>query len=128
MAYRSSVRAAYDVALSFPGHPGISSRVHGHRYIVEAVLESDRLDGYGFVIDFDAFQPLVQEIASELDHRTLNEIEPFTDGGPSAERQAEFFYRRLREALERKGSSAKVVRIRVTQEPGAWAEFEPPAT
>lgn len=125
MPYRSAVRADYDVALSFPEHAGPAGRIHGHRYVVEAVLEADELDEHGFVTDFDVVQPLLAELAARLDHRVLNELEPFRDVPPSAERQAEYFFHELDAALRQAGSQARLVRIRVSQEPEAWAEFEP---
>lgn len=98
--------------------------MHGHRYAVEAVLEADELDRYGFVVDFDAVQPRLAAIAAELDHRVLNELEAFEGVVPSAERQAEYFYNRLRGALDEQDLRVRLVKIRVTQEPGAWAEYE----
>jgi 6-pyruvoyl-tetrahydropterin synthase len=84
------------------------------------------LGGSGFVADFDTVQPLLAGVAAELDHRLLNDLEAFTGLVPSAERQAEHIYRRLSGEVERAyGKSVRVVKIRVTQEPGAWAEYEP---
>ena len=91
MVFRATVRSSYDVALFIPGDPGPCGRTHGHRYTVEAVLESDRLDEVGFVADFDSVQPLLASISDQLDHRLLNDLEIFRDRTPSAEAQAEFF-------------------------------------
>lgn len=99
--------------------------MHGHRYVVEAVLECEALDEHGFGIDFDVVQPRLAAIASELDHRVLNDLPPFRDRAPSAEHQAEYFYRRLSGALAEEGSEMRLVKVRVTQEPDAWAEYEP---
>ncbi len=98
--------------------------MHGHSYVVEAVLEAEELDTFGFVVDFEAVQPSLAAIAAELDHRVLNELEAFEGVVPSAERQAEYFYHRLRGALEEQDVRARLVKIRVIQEPGAWAEYE----
>jgi 6-pyruvoyltetrahydropterin/6-carboxytetrahydropterin synthase len=126
MVFRAAVRARYDAALFFPDDEGPAGRIHGHGYTVEAVLESDGLGGSGFVADFDTVQPLLAGVAAELDHRLLNDLEAFTGLVPSAERQAEHIYRRLSGEVERAyGRSVRVVKIRVTQEPGAWAEYEP---
>jgi len=126
MAYRGAVRASYDAALFIPGLEGPAGRTHGHRYTVEAVLEARELNRHGFVADFDRVQPALAALAAELDHRLLNELEPFRDGVHSAERQAEYFYRRLSEEIEREwGPRVRVVRIRVIQEPEAWVEYEP---
>ena len=126
MGYRGAVRASYDAALFIPGVEGPAGRTHGHRYTVEAVLEARELNQDGFVADFDQVQPLLAALVAQLDHRLLNELEPFRDGVPSAERQAEYFYRRLSEEIEREwGPRVRVVRIRVIQEPEAWVEYEP---
>ena len=126
MVYRLAVRASYDSALFIPGDPGPCGRTHGHRYTVEAILEAQELDESGFVADFDAVGPRLAALAGELDHRLLNELEPFRDGAPSAERQAEFFYRRLSNEIEQAhGPAVRLVKIRVIQEPDAWVEYEP---
>lgn len=93
---------------------------------MEAVLESESADEFGFVADFDSVQPQLEAIAAELDHRLLNDLEPFRDDVPSAERQARYFYEKLSRVIERgSGSGARLVRVRVVQEPDAWAEYEP---
>lgn len=126
MVYRAAVRASYDAALYISGERGPSGRTHGHGYTVEAVLESDATDEHGFVVDFDATQLRLAAIAAELDHQLLNDLEPFRDGVPSAERQAEYFYRRLAEVIDREpGAGVRLLKIRVVQEPDAWAEYEP---
>lgn len=126
MVFRAAVRASYDSALFIPNDDGPAGRIHGHGYTVEAVLESDGLGGSGFVADFEKVQPLLAGVAGDLDHRLLNDLEPFAGVVPSAERQAEYFYRRLSREVERQyGKSVRVVKIRVIQEPGAWAEYEP---
>ena len=70
-------------------------------------------------------QPLLDAAAAVLDHRLLNELEPFAECVPSAERQAEYFFQRLNREVEREfGGRVRLARVRVTQQPGAWAEYE----
>ncbi len=125
MAYRVAVRAGYDSALYIPGDPGAAGRTHGHGYTVEAVLEAEALDGTGFVVDFERLQPQLDAIAQELDHRLLNELEPFRGTAPTAEHQARYFFQRLSEEVRAEfGPRVRVAKIRVVQEPDAWAEYE----
>lgn len=49
-------------------------RLHGHNYTVEVVVEADRLDANGFVIDYADFQPVKNLIDGRLDHRHLNDL------------------------------------------------------
>jgi len=126
MVYRLTVRASYDAALFIPGERGPAGRTHGHRYTVEAVLEARQLDRSGFVADLEDVQPRLAALAGELDHRLLNDLDPFRDATPSAERQAEFFYQRLSLEIENAyGPAVRLAKIRVTQEPEAWVEYEP---
>ncbi|UCC73527.1 MAG: 6-carboxytetrahydropterin synthase [Gemmatimonadota bacterium] len=126
MPYRVAVRASYDAALFIPGDEGPSGRTHGHRYTVEAVLEAENVDDSGFVADLDRIQPKLAAIARQLDHRLLNELEPFREGAPSAERQAEYFYQRLSVEIEGEfGPRVRLCKIKVIQEPEAWVEYEP---
>lgn len=126
MPYRISVRASYDSALFIPGATGAAGRMHGHGYRAEAVVECERLGVSGFVADFDRLQPALAAIVGELDHRLLNELEPFQGRVPSAERQAEYIYQRLSQEVTREyGAGVRLVRVRVKQEPDAWAEYRP---
>jgi len=126
MVFRAAVRASYEVAMFFPGDEGPSGRTHGHGYTVEAVLESDSVSASGIVADFEKAQPLLAALADELDHRVLNELKPFEGGVPSAEKQAEYFFRRLSADVEREfGDGVRLAKIRVIQEPDAWVEYEP---
>jgi 6-pyruvoyltetrahydropterin/6-carboxytetrahydropterin synthase len=125
VAYRVAVRATYDAALFIPGDEGPAGRTHGHSYTVEAIIESESLGASGFVLDFELFQPRLAALADELDHRLLNELEPFRGGVPSAESQAQYFFERLNVMIDSEFAPAvKLVKVRVIQEPDAWAEFE----
>lgn len=126
MPFRASVRASYDAALSIPGHAGGSGRTHGHGYQVEAILESEGTDSSGFVADFERIQAELDRVAGELDHRLLNELEPFRERAPSAEHQARYFYERLVTWVEESlAPGVRLARVRVIQRPDAWAEYEP---
>ncbi len=55
-----------------PEHP--CSRLHGHNYVVELILQADQLNAHGFVIDFGDLAPFEQYLAQNFDHRHLNDI------------------------------------------------------
>ena len=90
------------------------SRLHGHNYIAEIVLESETLDQYGFVIDYQALRPFRDIIERELDHRHLNDVLP---GSTSAEAIAEWLFQRARPIWP------QLKKIRVSETPGTWAEY-----
>jgi 6-pyruvoyltetrahydropterin/6-carboxytetrahydropterin synthase len=53
-------------------HP--CKHLHGHSYKVVLELRSDRLDAYGFVIDFAQMTPFGNHIAEFFDHHHLNDV------------------------------------------------------
>ena len=53
-------------------HP--CSRVHGHNYDVEVILQSHVLDATGFVRDFRELSALRDFIDATVDHRHLNDV------------------------------------------------------
>ena len=59
--------------------------------------EARELDATSYVIDFAALKKAAIEAASRFDHRNINEVEPFVEGGrnPTAEELARFFAEQL---------------------------------
>jgi len=71
--------------------------MHGHNYRVVVHAEARELDATRYVLDFAALKSAAAEAASRFDHRNINEVEPFTEGGrnPTAEELARFFAEEL---------------------------------
>lgn len=80
-------------------YPGACSRMHGHNWKVEVEVVATALDDIGMGIDFKQIKQATREIAERLDHRYLNEIEPFDTINPTAENIAAYFYRDLSQQL-----------------------------
>lgn len=90
------------------------SRLHGHNYIAEIVLEAEELDEYGFIVDYHDLKPFKDIIDNELDHRHLNDVLP---GSTSAEAIARWLFKRARLMWP------QVSKIRVSETPKTWAEY-----
>ena len=98
------------------GHP--CGYLHGHNYIVEAVLASDELDEAGFVRDYGDLAPLWAYVDDTLDHAHLNDQLPCKT---SAESIARHLYEYIKPELP------ELVAMRVSETPKAWAEYRPKA-
>lgn len=96
-------------------HP--CSRLHGHNYIVEVILQSNELDEYGFVVDYFDLKPIKDYIDKKLDHRHLNDVLPFPT---STENIARHLYTWAKEHWP------QVVAVRVSETPTTWAEYREP--
>ena len=90
------------------------SRLHGHNYIVELVLESETLNEFGFIVDYHDLKPCKEIIVNELDHRHLNDVLP---GPTSAEAIAKYLY------LKARAMWPQVYKVRVSETGRTWAEY-----
>ena len=95
-------------------HP--CSRLHGHNYIVELVLQSTELDPLGFVRDYNELAPFKGFIDDKLDHRHLDNV---IEGPSTAENLARHLYEFARRMWP------EVVAVRVSETPKTWAEYRP---
>ncbi len=98
--YTLTILTDFASAHTLRDYPGACSRMHGHNWKVEAEVEASQLDETGMAIDFRKIKEAAREIAGRLDHRYLNEIEPFTKVNPTAENIAAWFYQELAAALD----------------------------
>lgn len=94
-------------------HP--CSRLHGHNYIVEVELQSETLDQYGFVRDYNELRALKDYIDDTFDHRHLNDV--LGDDLVTAEHIAKHFYDWC------KAKWPETTAIRVKESPKSMAEY-----
>ncbi len=123
-AYTVSAQAHYDAAHFLRNYEGKCSRLHGHRYVVEAALQATELDDSGIAFDFIDLKKALRSIADALDHENLNELPQFQDVETSAENQAKYFFeelsRRLPEAM-----AQGLLYARIWESPTQWAQYGP---
>ena len=85
----------FEAAHVLPHHPGKCSRLHGHSYRFEVVVEGTlQTDGpaQGMVIDFDEISTIVKPaVVERLDHASLNDLIP----NPTAENIALWIWNEL---------------------------------
>jgi 6-pyruvoyltetrahydropterin/6-carboxytetrahydropterin synthase len=93
-------------------HP--CSRLHGHNYSVELVLESETLSDVGFIVDYNELKEFDDLLRERYDHRHLNDVVSFQ---PSAELLARHFY------LMAKERWPQLVRTRLSETGTTLAEY-----
>jgi 6-pyruvoyltetrahydropterin/6-carboxytetrahydropterin synthase len=119
--YVINVRAHYDSAHFLRNYHGKCERLHGHRYEVEAALAYPELGPGGMAYDFTDAKRHLREIADELDHQNLNELEPFRELETSAENQARYLFDELRRRMGAEGEH--LLYVRVWETPNQWAQY-----
>ena len=104
------VEATFAAAHQLRNYKGKCENLHGHNYKVKATVGGEKLNSTGLVADFGEVKHVLREIVGRLDHRFLNEIEPFIELNPSAEYIALYFYQELDKGLK-EGSSEVPIRV-----------------
>ena len=122
--YTVSVQAHYDAAHFLRNYKGKCERLHGHRYVVEAALQTDTLNESGIAFDFVDLKRELRALADGLDHENLNDLPYFRERETSAENQARYFFDELRKRLPEEQAGA-LIYTRVWETPTQWAQYGP---
>lgn len=120
--YEISVRAAFEAAHFIDGYNGKCSRLHGHNWIVEAVVRGETLDALGMLIDFKILKAELNKVLDELDHRFLNELETFAAENPTAENLARQIFRKL-STSEFFSDATKLFAVKVQETPNSCVTY-----
>ncbi len=78
---------------------GKCEQLHGHNWKVEVYVTGDQLGKDGLLIDFRLIKGATEKVLNELDHKFLNELEPFKETNPSSENIARYVYESLGQQL-----------------------------
>jgi len=97
--YTLKVITEFASAHTLRDYPGACSRMHGHNWKVELEAIASKLDDVGMGVDFKQMKHIAREVGDRLDHRYLNELEPFTEINPTAENIAAYLYREISKQL-----------------------------
>jgi 6-pyruvoyltetrahydropterin/6-carboxytetrahydropterin synthase len=122
--YTVSVQAHYDSAHFLRNYEGKCERLHGHRYVVEAALQTAELNEAGIAFDFVDLKRELRALADSLDHYNLNDLPQFAEVETSAENQARWFYDELRKRLPEDLADG-LLYTRVWETPTQWAQYGP---
>ncbi len=95
--------------------------LHGHNWKVEVILQGDRLDEGGVLLDFGVVKTRLREVMATLDHKFLNDLPMFAGAQPSSERIATYVARELQERIG--PAAARVTRVSAWESDDACATF-----
>jgi 6-pyruvoyltetrahydropterin/6-carboxytetrahydropterin synthase len=113
----------FSAAHQIRGHQGGCERMHGHNYRVRVVVQSERLDELGMVIDFADLKAVMAEILGPFDHRVINELPPFDVRNTTAELLAEYVHQESSRRLQER--RLVVARVEVWENESACAVYTP---
>jgi 6-pyruvoyltetrahydropterin/6-carboxytetrahydropterin synthase len=109
--YEVYVAARFEAAHRLVGDFGPASRLHGHTYRMEAILRGQQLHNDGTLYDIGALRQAVDDLATSLDYRDLNEVPGLAHVNTTAEALADYCWEWLASPLRDRGLDSLVVRI-----------------
>jgi 6-pyruvoyltetrahydropterin/6-carboxytetrahydropterin synthase len=93
--------------------------MHGHNWKVEVYVTGEKTDDAGVLMDFGIIKKHVREIMSMLDHKYLNELDPFQHSQPSSENIAYFVTTELQKRIDNPAVSVSKVTAWESDDAGA---------
>lgn len=100
---------------------GPCERLHGHNWKIEVFVRGEELGRDGLLIDFKAVKRQTEKVLQELDHRFLNDLQPFSKESPSSENIARYIFRSLAQSLDT--DQVKVSRVTAWESDSACASY-----
>jgi 6-pyruvoyltetrahydropterin/6-carboxytetrahydropterin synthase len=102
--------------------PGPEGEVHSHEFTAEVEFAAPELGEYGYLVDIDAVESILDDLEARYADAVLNDLPEFEGENPSVERFATYFGDRLAEALSDPTPTRLVVRM--WEDDLAWASHE----
>jgi len=93
--YKISVTTKFAAAHRLRDYEGPCENLHGHNWIVKAIIGTEQLDDIGIAYDFKKLKNHLNEIIEQFDHQFLNEVDPFDKLNPTSENIARFIFKSL---------------------------------
>jgi len=102
--------------------PGPEGEVHSHRYRAEVRFSGPELGEYGYLVDIDAVEAVLDDLEDRYRDTLLNDLPEFEGRNPSVERFARHFADRV--ASRTPTEVPTDLRVRMWEDDDAWASHE----
>jgi 6-pyruvoyltetrahydropterin/6-carboxytetrahydropterin synthase len=123
--FEVAVEQSFASAHALRNYKGRCENVHGHNWKVRVVIEGEKLDATGMLVDFLDVKSLLGEILDRIDHQFLNEIPPFDVVNPSAENIAEYFYQQMSGKLAETPVPVRIREVKIWETEIQSATYRP---
>jgi 6-pyruvoyltetrahydropterin/6-carboxytetrahydropterin synthase len=119
--FEISSEAHFSAAHHLRNYKGPCENVHGHNWIVRAVIRCEVLNELGIGIDFRTIKNALAETLKILDHADLNALFDPLGQNPSSENLAAYIYIKLEQTIN--NPMCAIVRVEVSETPGNTAAY-----
>jgi len=97
--YELKITSQFAGAHQLRGLRGGCENLHGHNWKIEVYVRGDRVGDDGLLMDFKVIKGETGRVLDALDHKFLNELEPFKALEPSSENIARHIFEVLSQRL-----------------------------
>ncbi|MGD1090535.1 MAG: 6-carboxytetrahydropterin synthase QueD [Bryobacteraceae bacterium] len=123
--FEVSVEQTFAAGHALRNYKGKCENVHGHNFRVQVIIEGERLDDSGLLVDFIDVKNLMRGVIDRLDHQFLNEISPFDIKNPSAENIAEYFHQEMANGLTGTPVPVRIREVKIWETDIQSASYRP---
>jgi len=117
--YEVYVATQFEAAHRLVGDFGPATRPHGHTYRMEVLVRGERLSDDGVLYDIGELRTAVEDLASSLHYRDLNEVPDLAGVNTTAEAVADYCWERLAPPL--RGHDLDSLTVRIWESPQVYA-------
>ena len=120
--YTLTVTGEFSASHQLRNFGGRCEHLHGHNFGVEVTVTGRELDPEtGLLMDFGIIKKALARVLAGLDHKHLNDVEPFTEINPSSENIARHIYNELSGVIASQGP--ELSSVTVSESPRARATY-----
>ncbi len=119
--YNLKIITSFSAAHNLMNYDGDCENLHGHNWKVEVTVKARELDKSGLGIDFKILKAQTKKLLGTLDHKYLNELEPFLEASPSSENIARYLFEKLEKVLN--NENVMVDSVNVWESDNACASY-----
>lgn len=119
--YHLMIKTSFAAAHNLINYQGDCENLHGHNWLVEVTVSARELDEAGLGIDFKILKKETKALLGKLDHKYLNDLEPFVNSSPSSENIGRFLFEALSQKLD--NDNITVERVNVWESENACASY-----
>jgi len=109
--YHLMIKTSFAAAHNLINYQGDCENLHGHNWRVEVTVSARELDKAGLGIDFKILKKKAKDLLGELDHKYLNDLEPFKNTSPSSENISCYLFERLSRELDNENVTVEQVNV-----------------
>ena len=119
--YHLKIQSHFAAAHNLLNYDGDCENLHGHNWKVEVTVKTVTLDEAGLGIDFKILKKKTNKIMDFLDHKYLNDLEPFKGISTSSEHISKYIFDELEKDLL--DTDVVVERVTVWESDNACASY-----